>query len=104
MKKKQVHNLRYLVTGGAGFIGSHLCDRLLRDGYIVTAIDDLSLGRMSNLKQALEHPVFSFVEGDVLDTEFLDSVFRDENFDVIFHMAANSDIQRGGRETDRQAF
>lgn len=97
MKYKQ----RCLVTGGAGFIGSHLCDCLLRDGYIVTAIDDLSLGRMSNLKKALENPDFSFVKGDVLDTGLLDSVFRDGNFDIVFHMAANSDIQRGGQETDR---
>ncbi len=95
------HKQNCLITGGAGFIGSHLCDRLLQEGWHVTAIDDLSLGRMSNLSEALEHSDFSFVEGDILDTKLLDSVFRSGNFDNVFHLAANSDIQRGSAETDR---
>ncbi len=98
MKKKRKS---YLITGGAGFIGSHLCDRLLKDGCRVTALDDLSLGREEFLARAREKPDFRFIRGDILETGFLDSVFKDEEFDGIFHLAANSDIQAGGRETDR---
>ncbi|MCM2279633.1 MAG: SDR family oxidoreductase [Oligoflexia bacterium] len=54
-----------LVTGGAGFIGSHLCDLLLSKGYAVTAVDNLVTGRKENLEQALLHPKFSYVEWDV---------------------------------------
>ncbi len=90
-----------LITGGAGFIGSHLCDRLLKDDCLVTAIDDLSLGQLSNLSKALDYSGFHFIEGDILASRLLDSVFRNNKFDIVFHMAANSDIQRGGEETDR---
>lgn len=91
----------YLVTGGAGFIGSHLCDYLLSTDASVTAIDDLSLGREENLAAARKDPKFHFVRGDILKEGVLDSLFESGDFDVVFHMAANSDIQRGSRETDR---
>jgi len=74
---------------------------LLGEGFLVTALDNLSLGRMSNLTQAMESPDFAFLEGDILDAELLDSAFKGGEFDVVFHMAANSDIERGGKETDR---
>ena len=92
---------RILVTGGAGFIGSHLCDRLLKKGAVVTAADDLSLGREEFLSSARKNPRFSFVRGDILDPPTLDPIFEQGQFNSIFHFAANSDIQRGGRETDR---
>ena len=56
-----------IVTGGAGFIGSHLCDRLLDRGYAVTAIDNFVTGRRENLRGASAHPHFAFVEADVSD-------------------------------------
>ncbi len=90
-----------LVTGGAGFIGSHLCDRLLGEGAAVTAVDDLSLGRRENLGQALKNPHFTFIREDLLDAGALDPLFQNGGFKTVFHMAANSDIQRGSRETDR---
>lgn len=93
--------LNILVTGGAGFIGSHLCDRLLAGGSKVTAVDDLSLGRMENLGKAGQHPKFTFIRGDILAPEILESIFAEGKFDSVFHLAANSDIQRGGEETDR---
>lgn len=90
-----------LVTGGAGFIGSHFCDHLLEKGFAVTALDDLSLGRMSNLSLALKTPGFTFIKGDILKPGVLDSVFKGKKYDTVFHLAANSDIQGGGKETDR---
>lgn len=57
---------RILVTGGAGFIGSNLCERLLKDGDCrVTALDNLSTGKLSNLSECLKNPLFEFIEGDV---------------------------------------
>jgi len=90
-----------LITGGAGFIGSHLCDRLLAGGAKVTAVDDLSLGRLDNLEEAGKNPAFTFIRGDILDPKILESIFSEGKFDSVFHMAANSDIRRGSRETDR---
>lgn len=78
--------MRILVTGGAGFIGSHLCERLLAAGHEVTALDDLSTGRLSNLESFRSHPKFHFVEGDV--TEF--SMVRGlaASADLVYHLAA----------------
>lgn len=90
-----------MITGGAGFIGSHLCDHLLAKGMDVTVIDDLSLGRLENLASATKYPDFNFIRGDVLDDNFLDRIFKEGNFYSVFHLAANSDIQRGGQETSR---
>ena len=83
-----------LITGGAGFIGSHLTDRLLNQGNKVVILDNLSLGRKSNLNQAMQNPNCTFVEGDVLNEELLDSLFKQHHFDMVFHLAANSDIAR----------
>lgn len=54
--------MNVLVTGGAGFIGSHLCKRLLSDGHCVTAIDNLSNGSLENLKGVIDNPQFTFFE------------------------------------------
>ena len=56
-----------LVTGGAGFIGSHLVPRLLELGYSVTVLDNLSTGKLENLNGVLDHPKFMFQRGDILD-------------------------------------
>jgi dTDP-glucose 4,6-dehydratase len=58
---------RFVVTGGAGFIGSHLCDALLARGDEVIAVDNLSTGRMQNIEGAESHPAFTFVRADVVD-------------------------------------
>jgi len=75
---------RALVTGGAGFIGSHLVDALLEEGCRVTVIDDLSTGRISNLEHAKEQ--ITFYQADIRDQELLDTCARD--CDIIFHLAA----------------
>ena len=59
--------MRILVTGGAGFLGSHLCDRLIADGHEVTVIDNLFTGRKQNIAHLLSHPRFEFVRHDVID-------------------------------------
>ncbi len=86
--------MNILVTGGAGFIASHLIDRLLNEGHAVVAYDNLSLGRESNIAHHFDDAAFTFVKGDILDTDLLDSVFEKHKFDFVFHLAANSDIAR----------
>lgn len=78
--------MRILVTGGAGFIGSHLCERLLKDGNSVTALDNFSTGRASNLGKLSSSTGFKLVEGSVLDTGLLESLVADSEY--IFHLAA----------------
>jgi UDP-glucose 4-epimerase len=78
--------MRVLVTGGAGFIGSHLCERLVEDGHIVTVIDNYSTGRISNLRNLLNSSNFTIVEGSILDTALLNPLV--EESDYIFHLAA----------------
>ena len=63
-----------LITGGAGFIGSHLAERCLKQGWAVRVLDDLSTGAEENLAHLLDHPAFSFVHGSVLDRRLLDEV------------------------------
>jgi UDP-glucose 4-epimerase len=86
--------MKILVTGGAGFIGSHLCDALVALGHEVVAVDNLSLGRERNLAQLAGNEAFRFVEGDVLDTTWFEGLVAAAGFDCVFHMAANSDIAR----------
>jgi UDP-glucose 4-epimerase len=78
--------MRAAVTGGAGFIGSHLVDHLLALGHEVVVLDDLSTGSMANLDRALGHPAFTFVEGSVLDEELVEDVVAP--CDTVFHLAA----------------
>ena len=78
--------MRILVTGGAGFIGSHLCERLIKDGHTVTAIDNFSTGQASNLRNLENSKDFLLVEGSILDTEVLKPLI--DNADYVFHLAA----------------
>ena len=78
--------MRILVTGGAGFIGSHLCERLVSDGHIVTVIDNFSTGRASNLANLNSSENFSLVEGSILDTNILKPLI--DGTDYVFHLAA----------------
>jgi len=75
---------RALVTGGAGFIGSWICDMLVELGAEVTAVDDLSTGRMKNVDHLTENPFFKFEKADVCDFESV------KKFDFIFHMAGHA--------------
>jgi len=82
-----------LVTGAAGFIGSHLVDRLQQDGHEVVAVDDLSTGHLSNLAEASRHPSFRFVELDITSAEFRALVNRVRP-DVVMHLAAQMDVRK----------
>jgi len=84
--------MKILVTGGAGFIGSHLVDKLLEKKHKVVAFDNLSLGRISNLENAMKNPNFEFIKGDMVDLGEYSEIFKTRKFDVVFHLAANSDI------------
>jgi UDP-glucose 4-epimerase len=76
----------YLITGGAGFIGSHLAEALLARGERVIAIDNLSTGRLTNLSAVVDHPDFRFVQGSVLDELAVDELVHE--CDIVVHLAA----------------
>lgn len=78
--------MRVLVTGGAGYIGSHLADRLLAEGHQVVVLDNLSLGKLANIEHNLEHPRFRFVEGDILDQKLADELTGES--ELVYHLAA----------------
>jgi UDP-glucose 4-epimerase len=77
---------KYLVTGGAGFIGSHLVDALLADGHEVVVLDDLTTGRHENLTQARSNPRFRFQHGSIMDAPLVDELSQE--CDTIIHLAA----------------
>lgn len=81
---------RAIVTGGAGFIGSHLVEALLSKGYKVTVLDNLSTGRLDNLKSAQDNPDFSFHKAELGDFEKIAGHFKGADF--CFHLAALADI------------
>jgi UDP-glucose 4-epimerase len=78
--------MKILITGGAGFIGSHLADKLLEVGHSVKVLDNLSTGRIENLSSALENSDFEFISGSILDLELLELLIVDA--DYVFHLAA----------------
>ena len=78
--------MRVLVTGGAGFIGSHLCEALLEQGHEAWALDDLSTGRLENLSTFQRHSRFRFLEGDVRDPGLVKGLVAQA--DRVFHLAA----------------
>jgi UDP-glucose 4-epimerase len=83
-----------LITGGAGFIGSHLCDSILRGNIHVTVVDNLLLGKESNITHLFDHSNFKYYKKDVLDYESMSGIFKAGGFDEVFHFAANSDITK----------
>lgn len=85
--------MRYFITGGAGFIGSNLADRLLADGHQVTVYDNFSTGQREFIAPASRQGGFKLVEGDVLDENKLGDAVR--GHDVVFHLAANADVRFG---------
>ncbi len=85
--------MKYFVTGGAGFIGSNMTDRLLARGDEVVVYDNFSTGRREFLEQALTSSRFTLVEGDTLDQERLTHAMR--GCDFVFHFAANADVRMG---------
>jgi UDP-glucose 4-epimerase len=81
------------VSGGAGFIGSSVVDRLLADGHTVVAYDNFSTGQRAFLDGASKHPKFTLVEGDTLDAAALGRAMA--GAEIVFHLAANADVRFG---------
>src|SRR5690606_20297755 len=87
-----------LVTGGAGFLGSHVCRRLIDDGHAVVCLDNTSTGLTSRIEGLMGNPAFEFVNRDLLEYQ------PDRRFDAIYHMASPAsppDYQRLSLETIR---
>lgn len=87
--------MKIVVTGGAGFIGSHIVDRLLQDGHQVLSLDDFTLGTRKHFEHNLDNPKFKFEEIDVAKEDKLSKIFEEFGPECVFHLAANSDIGAG---------
>ena len=89
--------MRILVTGGAGFIGSHIVDRLMSEGHEVVVYDNLSSGRMEFVEHHMGKENFRFVHADLLDFETLNREMK--GVDLVYHVAANPDVRLGAKDT-----
>lgn len=94
--------MKALVTGGAGFIGSHLVDRLLLDGHEVVVIDNLYRGKRQNLQNHLDHGQITFYQADIRNFDQLSEICR--GCEVIFHLAAQSNVLGAVQDLDYSFF
>ena len=90
--------MRYFITGGAGFIGSHLVDRLVSEGNTVTVYDNLVSGKKKDIQHLIGKPKFRFIEADLLDLDTLKASMK--GHDIVWHLGANTDIPGGNKVTD----
>lgn len=89
--------MNILVAGGAGFIGSHLCDILIEKGNKVIVADKLIMGKQ-NIEHFEGNKSFKFYEMELAEQDNVDYLFSKNDIDMVYHMAANSDIQKGGKD------
>lgn len=89
-----------MVIGGAGFIGSHLCDALLERGHQVVCVDNLMRGTTNNLIKSNKSERFFFYEKDATETAEMEGLMKGHEIDYVFHLAANSDIQASAKDPD----
>lgn len=87
--------MNVLVTGGAGFIGSYLCESLLSKGDNVVAIDILSSGSINNIADIQSHKNFKFYKVDILDIEQMRSILQKNKIDIVYHLASNTNVSKG---------
>ena len=87
---------RILVTGGAGFIGSHIVDRLAAEGYEIIILDDLSTGKINNVSALLKNKLVKFIKGDIRDPEIVKNSIK--KCDAVIHLAAITSVTRSLRE------
>ncbi len=90
--------MNILVAGGAGFIGSHLCDALLSKNNTVIVADKLIMGS-KNIEHLSQNTNFKFYEMELANQDNVDKLFGDNKIDIVYHMAANSDIQKSANDT-----
>lgn len=88
---------KIMITGGAGFIGSHLAKLLLDKGHEVVCVDNFELGKKENVASLMDNPNFRLVEMDVSDVEKFSTLLGECRTERVFHLAANSDIQKSAR-------
>jgi len=84
--------MKILITGGAGFIGSHLCDMYVKKGYTVLCLDNFMSGNLTNIRHLLNYRNFKLINGDIRDFNLLEKVMR--NVDTVFHLAAQIHVDR----------
>ncbi|MBI3040291.1 MAG: GDP-mannose 4,6-dehydratase, partial [Chloroflexi bacterium] len=84
--------MKMLITGGAGFIGSHLCDKYTKENHTVLCLDNFMSGNLTNVKHLLDNRNFKLIKGDVRDFDLLEKITRD--VDVVFHLAAQIHVDR----------
>ena len=84
--------MKILITGGAGFIGSHLCDKYTKEGHTVLCLDNFMNGNLINIRHLLNHRNFKLLNGDIRDFDLLEKIIRD--VDVVFHLAAQIHVDR----------
>lgn len=84
--------MRMLITGGAGFIGSHLCEKYTKEGHTVICLDNFMSGDLANIRHLLNNRNFKLVKGDIRDFDLLEKITRD--VDVVFHLAAQIHVDR----------
>jgi len=89
--------MKYVVTGGAGFIGSHITKKLVERGDVVTVIDNMNTGKKKNLESVIDK--INFVKGDILDIDLLEDITKDA--DGVFHQAALASVQDSFDEPDK---
>ncbi len=90
--------MKVLITGGAGFIGSHLADRLLKEGHQVISLDNLDNYydiniKKQNIAEAVQSDRYTFIEGDIRNEELLQSIFSDHRIDLVVHLAARAGVR-----------
>ncbi len=97
---KDLSNKNVLVTGGAGFVGSNMCEMLMNEGANVTVFDNMSSGKEEFMKRFSGKKEFSVVRGDLLDKKSLSGAISGKRFDAVVHLAANPDVSLGTKQTD----
>jgi len=97
LTNKTTNTVKHFITGGAGFVGSHLVDRLIQEGE-VTVYDNLASGRLEWIQHHLDKANFKFLRADITDFESLKQAMA--GHDIVWHLAANTDIRRGNEIVD----
>jgi len=88
-----------LITGGAGFIGSHLAEKYVKEGYLVKVFDDFSSGKVNNIRELFNYKNFKLIKGDITDKRLVNDAVR--GVDVVFHLAAQVHVDKSIIESER---